>query len=70
MINPPGEKGRATPLKDGFQLKMLDRKVSIMYPEERLGGFINSASAQWQVIDALFQGMRDETIPSVPCPCQ
>jgi hypothetical protein len=30
-----------------------------MYPEEKLGGFINSASAQWQAIDALFQGVRD-----------
>jgi hypothetical protein len=59
VIKPPGETGRATSMNDGFQLKMLDRKLSIMYPEERLGGFINSASAQWQVIDALFQGMRD-----------
>ena len=59
LINPPCDKGRVTSLKDGFRLKMLDRKLSIMYPEERLGGFINSASAQWQVIDALFQGMRD-----------
>ena len=59
VINPPGEKGQASSMYDGFRLKMLDRKLSIMYPEERLGGFINSASAQWQVIDALFQGMRD-----------
>ncbi len=28
VINPPCEKGRATSLKDGFRLKMLDRKLS------------------------------------------
>jgi hypothetical protein len=45
--------------RKGFKLKLLDRKLCTMYPEVKLGGFINSASAQWQVIDALFQGMRD-----------
>jgi hypothetical protein len=45
--------------EEGFKLKLLDRKLCTMYPEVKLGGFINSASAQWQVIDALFQGMRD-----------
>jgi hypothetical protein len=43
----------------GFALKYLDIKLCPMYPEEKLGGFIHSASAKWQVIDALFQGMRD-----------
>ena len=43
----------------GFELKYLDIKLCPMYPEEKLGGFIHSASAQWQVLDALFQGMRD-----------
>jgi hypothetical protein len=45
--------------RKGFTLKLLDRKLCTMYPEVKLGGFINSASAQWQVIHALFQGMRD-----------
>jgi hypothetical protein len=52
-------KNRPSCGKDGFHLKLLDRKQCVMYPEETLGGFINSASAQWQVVDALFQGMRD-----------
>jgi len=51
--------GRPKSVKEGFHLKLLDRKVFVMYPEEKLGGFINSASAQWQAIDALFQGVRD-----------
>jgi hypothetical protein len=51
--------GRPKSVKDGFHLQLLDRKVFVMYPEEKLGGFINSASAQWQAIDALFQGVRD-----------
>jgi hypothetical protein len=51
--------GRPTSVKEGFHLQLLDRKVFVMYPEEKLGGFINSASAQWQAIDALFQGVRD-----------
>lgn len=59
VIDAQDDKGRSSSLKGGFRLKMLDRKLSIMYPEERLGGYINSASAQWQVIDGLFQGMRD-----------
>ena len=50
---------RPSSVKEGFHLKLLDRKLCVMYPEEKLGGFIHSASAQWQVIDALFQGMRD-----------
>jgi hypothetical protein len=56
---PENGKNRLSCVKDGFHLKLLDRKQCVMYPEEALGGFINSASAQWQVIDALFQGMRD-----------
>lgn len=51
--------GRPSAVEEGFHLKLLDRKVFVMYPEEKLGGFINSASAQWQAIDALFQGVRD-----------
>ena len=46
-------------VEEGFKLKILDRKLCTMYPELKLGGFINSASSQWQVIDGLFQGMRD-----------
>ncbi len=55
------ENGKARPssVKEGFRLKLLNQNRCIMYPEEKLGGFINSASSQWQVIDALFQGMRD-----------
>jgi hypothetical protein len=55
------ENGKARPssVKEGFRLKLLNRNRCIMYPEEKLGGFINSASSQWQVIDALFQGMRN-----------
>ncbi len=45
--------------KGAFVLQILDIKHCVMYPEEKLGGFIHSASAQWQIIDALFQGMRD-----------
>ncbi len=45
--------------KEGFVLKILDIKLCVMYPEEKLGRFVHSASAQWQIIDALFQGMRD-----------
>ena len=59
VIDARDDKGRSSSSKGGFLLKMLDRKLCIMYPEERLGGYINSASAQWQVIDGLFQGMRD-----------
>jgi hypothetical protein len=55
------ENGKARPfsVKEGFRLKLFNRNRCIMYPEEKLGEFINSASSQWQVIDALFQGMRD-----------
>jgi hypothetical protein len=51
--------GGSSSAKGGFELKYLDIKLCAMYPEEKLGGFIHFASAQWQVIDALFQGMRD-----------
>jgi hypothetical protein len=30
-----------------------------MYPEEILGGVINSASSQWENVEQLFQGIRD-----------
>jgi hypothetical protein len=53
---------RPSSLKEGFHLKLLDPKVFVMYPEEKLGGFINSASAQWQAIDAFLQGVRDVMI--------
>ncbi len=53
-----GQEGSSS-AKGGFELKYLDIKLCPMYPEEKLGGLIHSASAQWQVIDALFQGMRD-----------
>jgi hypothetical protein len=46
-------------VEEGFKLKILDRKLCTMYPELKLGGFINYASSKWQVLDALFQGMRD-----------
>ncbi len=49
------EKGGSSCAKGGFVFKILDIKLCDMYPEEKLGGFINSASAQWQIIDALFQ---------------
>ncbi len=52
-------KRRPPSVKEGFHLNLLDRKRCLMYPEDKLGGFINSASAQWQVVDALFQGMRE-----------
>jgi hypothetical protein len=50
---------RLSSVEEGFKLKLLDRKLCTMYPEVKLGGFIDSTSAQWQVIDALFQGMRN-----------
>ena len=43
----------------GFTLAMIDRKQHSMYPEERLGGLINSPSAQWENVDELFQGIRN-----------
>ena len=45
--------------EDGFQLRILDRKHFVMYPEEKLGGLINSASSQWENLEQLFQGIRD-----------
>jgi hypothetical protein len=44
-------------VEEGFKLKLLDRKLCSMYPEVKLGGFINSASAQWQVIDYVFNNV-------------
>jgi len=58
-VFPGNGKKRPPSVKEGFHLKLLDRKLCLMYPEEKLGGFINSATAQWQVVDALFQGMRE-----------
>jgi hypothetical protein len=58
-VFPGNGTNRPSFVKEGFHLKLLDRKLCVMYPEEKLGGVINFASAQWQVIDALFQGMRD-----------
>ncbi len=43
----------------GFALSMIDRKHFCMYPEERLGGLINSPTSQWDHVDELFQGMRN-----------
>jgi hypothetical protein len=43
VIDAGDEKGCSSSSKDGFILKMLDRKRCIMYPEERLGRYINSA---------------------------
>ena len=42
----------------GFALTMLDRKQFSMYPEEKLGGLINSSSLLWENVDELFQGIR------------
>jgi hypothetical protein len=58
-VIPGNRKNHPSSVKEAFHLKLLDRKLCVVYPEEILGGFINSTSAQWQVIDALFQGMRD-----------
>ena len=43
----------------GFALAMIDRKQFSMYPEEKLGGLINSPSSQWDNVDELFQGIRN-----------
>jgi hypothetical protein len=32
--------------KGGFVLKILDIKLCVMYPEEKLGGFIHSATCR------------------------
>jgi hypothetical protein len=45
--------------EDGFALEIIDRKRCVMYPEEILGGVINSASSQWENVEQLFQGIRD-----------
>ncbi len=42
----------------GFALTMVDRKLFSMYPEEKLGGLINSSSLLWENVDELFQGIR------------
>ena len=38
---------------------MIDRKRFVMYPEDKLGGVISSASSQWKNVEQLFQGIRD-----------
>ncbi len=43
----------------GFALAMIDRKEFSIYPEEKLGGLINSSSSQWGNVDDLFQGIRN-----------
>ncbi len=45
--------------EDGFALQMIDRKRFVMYPEDKLGGVISSASSQWKNVEQLFQGIRD-----------
>jgi hypothetical protein len=59
IVFPGNGKNRTSSVKEGFHLKLLDRKLCVMYQEEKSDGFINSRSAQWQVIDTLFQSMRD-----------
>jgi hypothetical protein len=44
---------------DDFALEIIDRKSCVMYPEEILGGVINSTSSQWENVEQLFQGIRD-----------
>ena len=45
--------------KGTFLLSMLHRKHFCMYPEEKLGGLINSPSSQWDNVEKLFEGFRD-----------
>ena len=45
--------------KGTFVLSMLPRKGFCMYPEEKLGGLINSPSSQWDNVEKLFEGFRD-----------
>ncbi len=45
--------------KGTFLLSMLHRKHFCMYPEEKLGGLINSPSSQWDNVEKLFEGFCD-----------
>ena len=45
--------------KGTFVLSILPRKRFCMYPEEKLGGLINSPSSQWDNVEKLFDGFRD-----------
>ena len=51
----------------GFALAMIDRHEYSMYPEEKLGGLIDSPSAQWDNVDELFQGIRNVMSSGTGC---
>ena len=51
----------------GFALAMIDRNKFSMYPEEKLGGLINSPSSQWDNVDELFQGIRNVMSSGTGC---
>ena len=59
-------RGSGTPTA-GFALAMIDRKEFSMYPEEKLGGLINSPSSQWGNVDDLFQGIRNVMSSGTGC---
>jgi hypothetical protein len=45
--------------KGSFTFKKIRRSTFYMYPEDALGGGIQSASIMWERVENLFQGIRD-----------
>jgi hypothetical protein len=49
----------STEYVDHFEFKKIPRDSFFMYPDEKLGAGIQSASIMWERLEALFQGIRE-----------